>query len=103
MDSKPLGVCETLSMVFFFFLKSHCILSLSYGIKYLYVSMVSLVITGEKDLACSLVCNEYGEKNRTFENLACSLGMQLKSSFLRTLDLGELDDCFRQCATHIFI
>ena len=51
--------------------------------------MVSLVITGEKDLACSLVCNEYGEKNRTFENLACSLGMQLKSSFSRTLDLGD--------------
>ena len=71
MDSKPLGVCETLSMVFFFFLKSHCILSLSYGIKYLYVSMVSLVITGEKDLACSLVCNEYGEKNRTFDGAKC--------------------------------
>ena len=43
---------------------------------YLYVSMVSLVITGEKDLACSLVCNEYGEKNSVLRTwhvpLACN-------------------------------
>ena len=76
MVSKLLGVCEILSIVkkkkyHAKKKKNHCILSLSYGIKYLYVSMVSLVITGEKDLACSLVCNEYGEKNRTFDGAKC--------------------------------
>lgn len=80
--------------------KSHCILSLSYGIKYLYVSMVSLVITGEKDLACSLVCNEYGEKNRTFDGAKCPWHT-IKVLFFE--NFGQLDDCLRQCTTHIFI